>query len=370
MGIDGQDSGNAAHADAHRLHAESHGHHGGDGGADHAADQREYIFQVHAEQRGLRNAQVTGNAGGNVDLFRSVVFLLKNGHGEYGGALCDVAQRDHGPEVRSVIQADQLGVDGVCHMVQSGHDDGRIQQSEYPREQHTEAGCQAAVHHVRNEVSDLPADGADNGMRDDHRGKQGAEGNHDHADDLRADLPEKFFQIDQHKAGHDGRNHLSLIADHLHLRKAEIPDRNLIRRGARHGEAVQQLGGYQRQAEHNAQDLSGSHLLCYGPDDSYGKQMEDRFSDQPQKAVGTCPELRNVRKALGSVIKKVDLSNDISEAKNQTAADQGRNKGCENLSQAAHDSLNHILVRLRSLLCRILAHALNSCVSGKFIVEG
>ena len=206
-------------------------------------------------------------------------------------------------------------------------------------------------------------------MRDDHRRKQRTEGNHDHADHLRTDLTEEFLQIYQHKARHNGSNHLSLIADHLHLCESEIPDRNLIRRSGCHGKTVQKLGGYQRQAEHDTQDLGGSHLLGDGPDDAYREQMEHRFTDQPQKVIGTGPELGNIRQALGPVVKKVDLTDDIAEAQNQTAADQGRNERSKNLSQIAHDPLNHVLVRLRRILRRVLAHALDPGICGKFVVE-
>src|SRR5699024_6544820 len=127
---------------------------------------------------------------------------------------------------------------------------------------------------------------------------------------------------------------------------------------------------YQCQAENNAQNLSDSHLLGDGPDDSHRKQMEHRFSDQTQEVISTRPKPGKNRQALGSVIENVDFADDITEAQNQTAADQGRNEGSENLAQAAHDPLNHVLVRLCRLFCRVLADALNPCISGKFIVEG
>lgn len=61
--------------------------------------------------------------------------------------------------------------------------------------------------------------------------------------------------------------------------------------------------------------------------------MEDRFADQPEEVVGSCPELGNIRQALRIVVEKVDFTDYIAEAEDKTAADQGRDQGSEDLAQ-------------------------------------
>src|SRR5699024_12459888 len=61
----------------------SHGNHGGDGGSDHAADQRKSILQVHAEQGRLCDSKIAGNTGGHIDLLGSLILLLQQGHDQY-----------------------------------------------------------------------------------------------------------------------------------------------------------------------------------------------------------------------------------------------------------------------------------------------
>ena len=58
-----------------------------------------------------------------------------------------------------------------------------------------------------------------------------------------------FSKIYKDESGHHRCDHLALVADHLDLREPEIPHRDLIRRGRRHAESIQKLGGYQRQSE-------------------------------------------------------------------------------------------------------------------------
>ena len=97
--------------------------------------------------------------------------------------------------------------------------------------------------------------------------------------------------------------------------------------------------------------------------------MEDRFADQPEEVICSCPELRDICEALCSVIEEVDLTDHVSEAEYKTAADQGRDQWREDLAQGAHDLLERVLVCLGRRLHGVLAHALDPCVSGKFIVE-
>ena len=229
FGVDGQDAGQAADTDRDGDDARADRDHGRTGRADHAADEREDILHIDTEQRRLGDAQIARDAGRDVDLLGALVASLQEDHAKDGRALRDVGQRDHGPEAGAVVGVDQLRVDGVCHVVQAGHDDGRIEQAKEGGEEQLDVGVQAHVDDVCDEITDLPADRADDGVCDKHGRHQRTEGHDDHADDFRADLLEELFQIDQDKAGHDGGDDLSLIADHLHLGKAEVPDRDIFR---------------------------------------------------------------------------------------------------------------------------------------------
>ena len=255
-------------------------------------------------------------------------------------------------------------------MVKSRHNDGSIAQAEDSGKDKPEVGGQSGVHHVSDGVSDRPADGSHHHVGHKHSGHQGTEGNHDHADHSGTYFTEEFLQIHQHKAGHHGSDHLSLVTDHFHLGKAEIPHRDLVRRGRGHVKAVEQLGGNQSQAQHNTKDLRGSHLLGDGPYDAHGQQPEHRLADQPQKAIHAGPELGDLHQSLGAVLKKRDAVDDVAEAQHKTAADQGRDNGGKDLAQIAHHLLQPGLVGLCRLLCRILAHALDARVSRKLIVKG
>ena len=94
-------------------------------------------------------------------------------------------------------------------------------------------------------------------------------------------LFKEFFQVDQHEAGQHGGDHLALVADHLHLRKAKIPHRDVCHSRIRHVKSVEQLRGDERQAEDDAEDLRRAHFSRDGPDDPHGQQVEDRLADEP-----------------------------------------------------------------------------------------
>ena len=88
--------------------------------------------------------------------------------------------------------------------------------------------------------------------------QQAAEGNHNHGDDSRRDLTEELFQIDQSETCQHGGDNLSLVADHIHLNKAEVP---LGNNGASiHSICIQQLGRYERKPEHDTENLRRTHF--------------------------------------------------------------------------------------------------------------
>ena len=367
LGLDGENTRQTAHTDGVGLHLEAGGDHCSHRGTDHAAYQRKAVFQVNAEQGGLGHAQIAGDAGGDVYLLGPLVLLLQHRHGQHGGALRNVGKGDHGPQDGALIQIDQLGVDGVGHVVQAGHNDRRVNQAEHRGEQPFYLRGQAHVNHCGNGVTDLPADGAHDGVGDDYGGNQRAEGYHDHAHYFRAVFLPEPLQIHQHEACQHGRDHLALVADHGDLSKTEIPDRDFG--GGGHRETVQQLGRNQGKAQHDAQDLGGAHLFGDGPDNAHRQHVEHRFADQPQEVVNAGPELRNVRQTLGAVREEVDLTDDVAEAQNQAAADQRRNDGGEDFTQSAHDALGQRLVAGSRRLHRVLAHALDAGKSGELVVK-
>ena len=97
--------------------------------------------------------------------------------------------------------------------------------------------------------------------------------------------------------------------------------------------------------------------------------MEDCFANQPEELVHAGPELGDIRQALGAVREEIDLTDDIAEAQDQTAADQGRNDRRKNLAQSSHDPLGRILPGLCGRLHRVLADALDARIRGKLIVK-
>ena len=163
---------------------------------------------------------------------------MQDDHAQNGRALRDIGQRDHRPEVGAAVGVDQLGVDGVGHVVQTGHNDRCVQQAEQCGKEQLDIGCKAHVDDICDKITDFPANRADHGVCDEYSGNKCAEGNDNHADDFRANLLEEFFKIDQDEACQDGRDDLTLIADHLYLCKAEIPDRNVFGCGGCDREAV------------------------------------------------------------------------------------------------------------------------------------
>ena len=135
-----------------------------DGRTDHTANQWESIFQVDTKECRLRYTKITGDTCWDIDLLCSFVFLLKNGHCQNAGALRNVRKRDHRPENRSVIRVDQLGVNGIRHVMKPCHNNRRIEQSEQPSKQPSEAGHQSTIDNIRNGVSYGPTDRSYHGM--------------------------------------------------------------------------------------------------------------------------------------------------------------------------------------------------------------
>ena len=97
--------------------------------------------------------------------------------------------------------------------------------------------------------------------------------------------------------------------------------------------------------------------------------MEYRFADQPQKAVDAGPELTDVTQSFGSVFKKIQTVDAVSEAQNQAAGDNRRDQRREDLRQRGDDSLQHILVFLRCLLYCVFGHPFDACCFYKGIVK-
>ena len=98
--------------------------------------------------------------------------------------------------------------------------------------------------------------------------------------------------------------------------------------------------------------------------------MEDGLTDQPQEVIQSRPELGHVGQRLGAAAKQIDLTDEVAETQNQTAADECRDDGGKNFAQCAHDALYRVLVGLGRALDRVATHALDARVLGKFLIEG
>ena len=364
LGVDGEDAGQAADTDSVGRGGGGGADDAGDGGADHGAHEREDVLQVDAEHGGLGDAQVAREAGGDVDLLRLVVVALQHDHGEDGGALRDVGQRDHGPEHGGAGVRDELQVDGVGHVVQAGDDERRVQAAEDSAKQHAERPGDAGHHDVADRGAERPADGADDEVRGHDAQEQRAERDDDHLHDGRGDLLEEALIVVEADGREDGRDDLRLVADHVDLCKAEVPRVGgpVLRGGAGDGVRVHELARDEREAEHDAEHGGAAHLLGDGVADAHGDaQVEDGLADEPQEVVYAGPEHGERRERLRAVGPEVGhVAQDVAEAQDEAAGDDGGDERGEDLGDGAHGLLQRVLVADGGLLhVRLgrLAHA-------------
>ena len=165
------------------------------------------------------------------------------------------------------------------------------------------------------------------------------------------------------------RDDLRLIADHLHRERTEIPDRNLVDRRRRDGISIEQLARDKRQAEHNAEHLRRAHLLRDRPADADRQHVEHGLADEPEELVHARPERADFDERLRSILEKIERVDAVAETKNQTADDDGRDDWRENLCDDCDRPLEHVLIRLRGRLDRVLRHTLDACNRREIIVE-
>ncbi|GFI32859.1 hypothetical protein IMSAGC013_04266 [Lachnospiraceae bacterium] len=250
------------------------------------------MLQIHAKDGRFRHSQITGDAGRHIYFLGLCVFPLQYRHGKNGGTLGYIRKGNHRPQHRSLIICNQLQVYGIGHMVKPCNHQRRIYKSENCAENHFKRTCNPCINHRRNGRTYLPSNRPQNKMRSDNRQQQTAERHHNHGNHLGRYFPEKFLQIYKGKSCQNRRNHLSLISNHINLKESEIPDRNFFCPG--HRISIEQLPGNQRQTQDNPKHLGGSHFLCNRPADSHRKHMEHRFSNQPQEAVNSRPELADI----------------------------------------------------------------------------
>ena len=95
--------------------------------------------------------------------------------------------------------------------------------------------------------------------------------------------------------------------------------------------------------------------------------MKYRLTNQPKELIHPLPKLRRLRQSLA--VKHRNLADNITEAQNQTAANQRGNNGGENLAERAHYPLQPILLRGRRRFYRILGNAFNPGKGGEFLIK-
>ena len=376
---DGQDAGNTADADREGLGARARADHGSERGTDHAADQRELVLEVDTEERGLGNAEVARDARGDVDLLGTLVLLLQHGHGEHRRTLSDVGKRDHGPQGGVAEVVDHLGIDGVGHVMQTGHDERSVHSAEDRRKRNADVRAQAPVDRVGNGVANSPANGSDDDVRDKDRRHERHKRNDDHAHNLRADLGEELLEVHEHEGCHERGDDLTLVSGAQEREEPEVVGvgRDLFRRGGCHREAVEELRAHERQAEDDAEDGRRAHLAGNRPADADGQHVEHGLADDPQEAEHGHPELGYIGNGLGAVlevkctriVKEVDFADDVAEAEDQTAADEGGDKRGKDLAENAHGSLERILVGACRRLGGLLRNALDAAYRRELLIE-
>ena len=263
--------------------------------------------------------------------------------------------------------------------MQAGHDEGRVQGTKDGGKEHAHVGAEAPADGAGDGIADGPADGADNKMRDEDSRDERHEGHDDHAHDLGRDLGEEPLKANEHEGGHEGGDDLPLVAGAEERVEAKVVGvgGNVLRGGGCNGEAIEELRRDERETQDDAQYGRGSHLARDGPTDANGEHVEDGLADHPQEAVHAAPERPHVRDGLGAVLEvedagigeEVDLADDVTEAQDETAADESRDERCKDLSEHAHRTLQRVLVCARRGLGGLLGDALDAADRRELLVE-
>lgn len=97
--------------------------------------------------------------------------------------------------------------------------------------------------------------------------------------------------------------------------------------------------------------------------------MEHGLADEPEELVHARPERADFDERLRSILEKIERVDAVAETKNQTADDDGRDDWRENLCDDCDRPLEHVLIRLRGRLDRVLRHTLDACNRREIIVE-
>ena len=123
--------------------------------------------------------QVTGNAGRNVDFLHLCVLLLQEDHAQNSTALCDIGKGDHRPQHGAAEVSDELQVDGVGHVMETGDYQRSIYETENCGKENLGGSCDSCVNNRGDDGADLPADGAQNEVSR-HDGERQAEEGHEY----------------------------------------------------------------------------------------------------------------------------------------------------------------------------------------------
>jgi hypothetical protein len=184
------------------------------------------------------------------------------------------------------------------------------------------------------------------------------------------DLAEEALEVAEGEGGKDGRDDLRLVADHVNLEVPEVPERDLVDRGARDAVGVQELLRDEREAEHDAQHRSAAHLLGDRPADAHrDAHVEDGLADEPEEAVDASPELRDLDEGHGAVVEEGDGVYAVAEAEDEAADDDGRDERREDLCDGAHGLLERVGVGERGLLHLFLRGLADARDLGELVVE-
>ncbi len=162
-------------------------------------------------------------------------------HGQNSRALGDIGKRDHRPKHGATIVRNELQVDCIGHVVQACYDERRIEETKYRAKDDTRRARDARIHNSRDARTEPPANWAEHEVSSNDREHEAAEWHNDHRYHLGADLAEESLKVAKRKGCQDGRDDLRLIANHVDLEIAEVPDGDLIGRRCRDAVGVEQL---------------------------------------------------------------------------------------------------------------------------------
>ena len=210
----------------------------------------------------------------------------------------------------------------------TGNDQRRIEEAKQRRANGRKAAGHQVAYREGHAIADHAAERANKGMSEEHRQQQGTD-RHDHQIEvIRHPFFKARFNEPQRQTGQQGRNNLCLITHFGDAKQPEIPD---FRHLGAEQVSIHQLRGDEGHAQHDPKDRRAAHFTYRRPADAHRQIEENRLANQPQEVVDGFEAGVHLRQRLAVTHRQI--ANDVTEAQDQTAADQRRQEGEEDLGK-------------------------------------